>query len=64
MINYPNNLHELDEFSEDGIYVVPNSNSEPKIRIRDLVEYCKNNNIQPDELSQEEYAKFIIPNQK
>jgi len=60
MINYLNNLHELDEFAEDGIYVVPNSDNEPKIRIRDLVEYCKNNNIQPDKLSQEEYSKFII----
>ncbi|MFT8347348.1 hypothetical protein [Clostridium saccharoperbutylacetonicum] len=64
MINYLKNLYKLDEFAEDGIYTVPHSNDEPKIRIRDLSEYCKNNNIQPNELSQEEYAKFIVPNPK
>lgn len=64
MINYQKNLHELDELAKDGIYAVSNSNNEPKIRIRDLIEYCKHNNIEPDELTQEEYSKFIIPNPK
>ncbi|NMF06877.1 hypothetical protein ACUH7Y_00850 [Clostridium beijerinckii] len=60
-INYQKKLHELNEFAEDGIYTVSNSSNEPKIKIRDLVEYCENNNIQSNELRQEEYTNFIIP---
>lgn len=52
--------YELDEVASienNGIYVVP-SNEFNKIRIRDLVRYCKENNKESCELSKSEIEGF------
>ena len=41
---------------EDGVYAVP---SDVKVKIRALYEYCKENNVNPDQLTEEQMAKFI-----
>jgi orotate phosphoribosyltransferase-like protein len=53
-------IYELDEvvgIENNGIYVV-SSNGGDKIRIRDLVMYCKENNKESSQLSQGEIEKF------
>lgn len=50
----------LDEFVENennGVYVIP-SNEFNKIKIRDLVRYCKENNKESSELSKSEIESF------
>lgn len=43
-----------------GIYTDTSAN-EPKIYVRKLIEYCKEKNINPSDISQEDYEKFMIP---
>ena len=53
-------IYELDEVARienNGIYVVP-SNEFNKIRIRELVRYCKENNKESFELSESEIESF------
>lgn len=52
--------YKLDEVAmkeNNGIYVVP-SNEGWKIRIRDLVRYCKENNKESSQLSEHEIEKL------
>jgi hypothetical protein len=46
----------------NGQYVVSNTNS-PIYNIKKLSEYCKNNNIKPSDLSEEELRKFEVYSQ-
>ncbi|WP_026674121.1 hypothetical protein [Alkalihalobacterium bogoriense] len=41
---------------KDGVYAVP---SNTKIKVRALYKFCKENNIAPDELTEEQIAQFI-----
>ena len=41
----------------NGVYVVP-SNGERKIKIRDLLRYCKDNNKESSQLSKSEIERF------
>ncbi|MDU6040598.1 MAG: hypothetical protein E6Y83_19990 [Clostridium butyricum] len=53
-------IYELDEvvgIENNGIYVV-SSNGGYKIRIRDLVMYCKENNKESSQLSKSEIERF------
>lgn len=43
-----------------GIYTDTSAN-EPQIYVRKLIEYCKEKNINPNDISQDDYEKFIIP---
>lgn len=43
-----------------GMYT-DTSENEPKIYVRKLIEYCKEKNINPSDISKEDYEKFIIP---
>lgn len=52
--------YKLDEVAmkeNNGIYVV-SSNGGDKIRIRDLVRYCKENNKESSQLSKSEIERF------
>lgn len=52
-------IKEIKKFEEgfkEGVYAVP---GDYKVKIRSLFEYCKENNIAPDELTEEQIAQFI-----
>lgn len=54
------NTYELDEVARienNGVYVIP-SNGADKIKIRDLMRYCKENNKESSQLSKSEIEKF------
>lgn len=60
MDNELKDIYELDEVAmveNNGVYVVY-SNEEWKIKIRDLVRYCKENNKESSELSKSEIERF------
>lgn len=53
-----NEIYKLDELS-DGTFTDPNSQPElENLRIRELIEYCKKNNLDISSLSEEEVLKF------
>lgn len=48
-----------DDDFPDGVYAVPPSPGEPKIKVRKLSDYCKARGIRPSDLSEEELKQFI-----
>lgn len=54
---------EMEEFEEgfpDGVYTAPSSPNEPRIKVRDLYQYCREKGVSPNELSQEEAERFLV----
>ncbi|GAB6460594.1 hypothetical protein bcgnr5390_10370 [Bacillus luti] len=54
---------EMEEFEEgfpDGVYTAPSSPNEPRIKVRDLYQYCRKKGVNPNELSQEEAERFLV----
>ena len=49
-------MNEFDDDFEDGVYAVPNSQ---KIKVRALWNFCKERNITPSELNEEEMQQFL-----
>ncbi|MEK4339115.1 hypothetical protein [Brevibacillus sp. FSL L8-0710] len=43
----------------DGVYAIPPSPGEPKIKVRKLSDYCKARGIKPSDLSEEELKPFL-----
>ena len=48
-----------DEFP-DGIFAVPRSPQEPRVKIRALYNYCLEKNKQPSDLSESEMEQFLV----
>ncbi|MCM3624324.1 hypothetical protein M4D70_19030 [Brevibacillus borstelensis] len=48
-----------DDDFPDGVYAVPPSPGEPKIKVRKLSDYCKARGIKPSDLIEEELKEFI-----
>lgn len=55
-----NPYHDFDKLSEDGVFTVP---SQRKLNMRALLDYCKSNNRNPEELSEDEIKRFEANNQ-
>ncbi|WP_156942464.1 hypothetical protein [Alkalihalobacterium bogoriense] len=52
-------INEIKKFEDEfrgGVYAVP---GEYKIKVRALYEYCKKNNLSPNDLSKEQLEKFV-----
>jgi len=49
---------DFDEGFPDGVYVIPSSPG-PRIKVRALYEYCKENALHPSDLTEEESKQFL-----
>jgi hypothetical protein len=49
-------MNEFDDGFEDGVYAVP---SHQKIKVQALWNFCKERNIPPSELNEEEMRQFL-----
>lgn len=60
-------IKEMEEFEAafpDGVYVAPSSRNEPLIKLKELYQYCREKDIHPADLTEEEGEKFLVyPNE-
>jgi hypothetical protein len=49
-------MNKFDDDFEDGVYAVP---CYQKIKVRELWNFCKERNITPSQLSEEEMQRFL-----
>jgi hypothetical protein len=54
-----NDIKQLDDAFPDGVYAVPRSSKEPKVKVRALYDYCKQKGVTPQELSEKEMERFL-----
>lgn len=51
---------QFDDSFPDGVYAIPRSSEEPRVKVRALLDYCKVKGILPTELNKEEMEKFLV----
>jgi hypothetical protein len=54
-----NKYEEFDEGFPDGILVEPSGSNEPKVKVRDLLQYCKKMGKNPIDLTDAEREQFL-----
>lgn len=58
---------EIEEFEAgfpDGVYAISSGPNEPRIKVREMYQYCREKGIDPEDLIEEELDKFLIyPNE-
>lgn len=54
-----NNLNRFEEGFQDGVYAIPRGKQDPSVKVRTLYEFCKENNVNPGELSEKEMEQFL-----
>lgn len=52
-------IKQFDEAFPYGVYAVPRSSKEPKVKVRALLDYCKQKGVIPQELSEKEMERFL-----
>lgn len=52
------NLH-FDDYFPDGVFTLPGSANQRKVKVRALFDYCKKNNVAPSELTKEQMEQFL-----
>lgn len=54
---------EMEEFEAgfpSGVYVIPSGPNEPRIKVREMYQYCREKGIDPEDLTEEERDKFLV----
>jgi hypothetical protein len=54
-----NDIKRFEDAFPDGVYAVPRSPKEPKVKVRALYDYCKQKGVTPQELSEKEMERFL-----
>lgn len=52
-------IEEFDNAFEDGVYVIPRNEKEPRVKVRALSDYCRQKGIEPKDLSREDMERFL-----
>ncbi|GGM43329.1 hypothetical protein GCM10011351_31620 [Paraliobacillus quinghaiensis] len=52
-------IKKFDNNFPDGVFAVPRSSNEPRVKVRALHDYCKSRGITPADISEEEMEKFL-----
>jgi hypothetical protein len=53
---------DIEKFEEgflDGVYAIPRDPKAPKVKVRNLHDYCKEKGIKPEDLTVEEMEQFL-----
>ncbi|MDA1918268.1 MULTISPECIES: hypothetical protein [Bacillus cereus group] len=56
-------IKEMEEFEDgfpDGVYTAPSSPNEPRIKLKEMYQYCREKGINPADLTDEEREKFLV----
>ncbi len=54
---------EIDEFEQgfpDGVYAIPREKNEPRLNVRKMDAFCRENQIDPDQLTEKQMEQFYI----
>ncbi|MCU5165941.1 hypothetical protein OCD92_27755 [Bacillus paranthracis] len=54
---------EMEEFEAgfpDGVYSAPSSPNEPRIKVKEMYQYCREKGVDPEDLTDEEREKFLV----
>jgi Ribonuclease G/E len=54
---------EMEEFEEgfpDGVYTAPSSPNEPRIKLKEMYQFCREKGIDPEDLTEEELEQFLV----
>ncbi|HHP5665113.1 MULTISPECIES: hypothetical protein [unclassified Bacillus cereus group] len=54
---------EMEEFEAgfpDGVYTAPSSPNEPRIKVKEMYQYCREKGVDPEDLTDEEREKFLV----
>lgn len=57
-----NLIKEIEEFDNafaDGIFAFPRNPNEPRVKVRALMDYCRERGLQPIQLSPKEMEQFL-----
>ncbi|WP_077305768.1 hypothetical protein [Terribacillus halophilus] len=52
-------IKEFDDAFPDGIYTIPTDLQKPRVKVRDLSNYCKQKGVEPKNLSRKELEQFL-----
>lgn len=52
-------IEEFDNAFPDGVFAIPRNPNEPKVKVRALMDYCRERGLQPSQLSPEEMGQFL-----
>lgn len=56
-------IKEMEEFEAgfpDGVYAIPPGPNEPRIKVREMYQYCREKGVDPEDLTEEELDKFLV----
>ena len=53
-------IKEFDNNFPDGVFAIPRSRHEPRVKVRALHDYCKEKGVAPAELSEKEMERFLV----
>jgi len=53
-------MKRMDNNFPDGVFAIPHPSNEPRVKVRALHDYCKENGIIPEELSETEMERFLV----
>lgn len=52
--------NDFDDAFPNGVFAFPPNPKEPRVKIRELGEYCKEKDVTPEELTEEEMKQFLL----
>ncbi|PLR70313.1 hypothetical protein [Bacillus sp. UMB0728] len=55
-------IREIEEFDDafpDGVFAIPRNHNDPRVKVRALWDYCKENSVDPEDLNEEEMKQFL-----
>jgi len=53
-------MKEFDNNFPNGVFAIPRSSHEPRVKVRALHEYCKEKGVTPAELNEKEMERFLV----
>lgn len=53
-------MEEFEDGFPDGVYTAPSSPNEPRIKLKEMYQYCREKGINPADLTDEEREKFLV----
>lgn len=53
-------IEKFDNAFPDGVFAFPPDPEAPKVKIRALDKYCRENGVKPKDLSKEEMEQFLV----
>ena len=53
-------IEDFDDQFPDGVFTIPRDESEPRVKGRQLLAYCKEKGVEPKDLTSGETQQFLV----